>query len=108
MKNAMAWCLAGSFMCLAAGVTAAQQTARPGPTAADWASLAKLPDFTGVWELSFGGPPPRGAAPAAPVGRGGPAGPGEQRGGANAAARGRGRGFAAGPSLTPEYAAKTN
>ena len=45
---------------------------RPAPTAADWADLAKRPDFTGVWELSPGG---------------------------------RGRGLA-GPSLTPEYAAK--
>jgi hypothetical protein len=24
---------------------------RPAPTAADWAALAKLPDFTGVWEM---------------------------------------------------------
>jgi len=35
------------------------------PTAADWAAVAKLPDFTGVWELSFGGGRGggRGAAP---------------------------------------------
>lgn len=59
--------------------SAAQQATRPAPAAADWASLAKLPDFNGVWELSFG----------SPAGRGG---------------GGRGRG--AGPSLTPEYAAK--
>src|SRR6185436_18024837 len=59
--------------------SAAQQATCPAPAAADWASLAKLPDFNGVWELSFG----------APVGRGG---------------GGRGRGV--GPSLTPEYAAK--
>jgi hypothetical protein len=105
------WTRVGTLMAalLISGVAGshAQQTARPAPTAADWASLAKLPDFTGVWELSFGGPPPRGAAPAAPGARGGPAGPAGQRGGADAAAaRGRGRGFAAGPSLTPEYAAK--
>jgi hypothetical protein len=42
-----------------------------------------------VWEIPLGGPPPRGAA-----GRGG-----------DGTARGRGRGFA-GPSLTPEYAAR--
>src|SRR5579871_5789820 len=70
---------------------AAQQPSRAAaPSAADWAALAKLPDFTGVWELSFGAPPARGAAPAA-AGRG-------------AAPAGRGRGAA--PSLTPEYAAK--
>jgi len=27
---------------------------RPTPTAADWAALAKLPDFTGVWEMPLG------------------------------------------------------
>lgn len=27
---------------------------RPAPTAADWAALAKLPDFTGVWESPLG------------------------------------------------------
>ncbi len=28
---------------------------RPTPTTADWAALAKLPDFTGVWEAPLGG-----------------------------------------------------
>ena len=27
---------------------------RPTPTAADWAALAKLPNFTGVWEEPLG------------------------------------------------------
>ena len=27
---------------------------RPLPTAADWAAVAKLPDFTGVWEMPLG------------------------------------------------------
>ena len=27
---------------------------RPTPTAADWAALAKLPDFSGVWEMPLG------------------------------------------------------
>jgi hypothetical protein len=27
---------------------------RPAPTAADWAAVAKLPDFTGVWEMPLG------------------------------------------------------
>jgi len=26
----------------------------PAPTAADWAAIAKLPDFTGVWEMPLG------------------------------------------------------
>src|ERR1051325_8202569 len=58
----------------------AQGVTRKAPTAADWASLAKLPDFNGVWESAPGGGGGRGAAGRA--GRGG------------------------GPSLTPDYAAK--
>ena len=71
---------------------AAQKVTRPAPTAADWAAMAKLPDFSGVWEIPLGG------------GRAGRAG----RGGApSAAAQGRGpAGRAGGPALTPEYAAK--
>jgi len=58
-----------------ASLALAQNPIRRAPTAADWAALAKLPDFTGVWEV---------------------------------AGEGRNRGVApqAGPSLTPEYAAK--
>ena len=60
----------------AAAQTPAAKT--PPPTAADWAALAKLPDFTGVWEIGLGG-----------------------------GGRGRGRGAAPqGPSLTPAAAAK--
>jgi hypothetical protein len=62
----------------------AQQSFVPKkPTDADWAAVAKLPDFTGVWEATFGG-----------GGRG---------------ARGRTGGapaFPAGPQLTPAYAEK--
>jgi hypothetical protein len=59
------------------------------PTAADWAALAKLPDFGGVWEAGGGG-----------GGGGGARGGG--RGAARGAAPGRGRGGApAGPQLTP-------
>jgi hypothetical protein len=66
------------FFCMAfSSMSAILVAQRPAPTAADWSNLAKLPDFNGVWELSFGAP-----------GQGG-----------------RGRGPAA-PSLTPEYAAK--
>ncbi|HXX43572.1 MAG TPA: hypothetical protein VEJ38_02505 [Candidatus Acidoferrales bacterium] len=38
-------------------LVAAQGFKRPAPTAADWAALAKLPDFTGVWEVSMGPAP---------------------------------------------------
>src|SRR5580765_1116701 len=74
----------------AAGVSEAQQPARSAPAApapADWAALAKLPDFTGVWEVGFGAPAGRGAGGAG--GRGGRAG-----------------GPPAGPQLTPAYAEK--
>jgi len=87
--------------------SSAQSVARKAPTAADWTALAKLPDFTGVWEVGLGGGGGRAAAPPAPAT---PA-PG---GRADTAAKGRaaapaggGRGRAAGPSLTPAYAAKT-
>lgn len=69
-----------------------QKVVRKAPTAADWTAIAKLPDFTGVWEIGLGGGGGRAAAPAG-------------KGRANqAAAKGPGR--AAGPALTPAYAAK--
>jgi hypothetical protein len=61
---------------------AQQKTAPKPPTESDWTALAKLPDFTGVWEVTFG----------APGGRGG--------------GRGRAGGPPAGPQLTPAYAEK--
>ena len=36
-------------------IASAQKFTSKAPTAADWAALAKLPDFTGVWEVSRGG-----------------------------------------------------
>lgn len=71
----------------AAPLIAAEKFTRKPPTPEDWTALAKLPDFTGVWEVMMGGPPRaggRGAAPAAP----------------------RARAPRPQPSLTPEYAAK--
>ena len=49
-------------------ITSAQQYTTRQPTSADWAALAKLPDFTGVWERGGGGGGrgARGAAPAGP------------------------------------------
>ena len=52
-----------------AGRPAHAQTAAktPPPAAADWTALAKLPDFTGVWEIApGGGGRGRGAAPQGP------------------------------------------
>src|SRR5262245_27857857 len=59
------------------GPATAQAPTKKAPTAAEWAALAQLPDFTGVWEISMGGGGGRG--------RGGPP---------------------QGPSLTPAAAAK--
>lgn len=39
---------------VAAAQEADEQFTRPAPTPADWATLAKLPDFTGVWETPLG------------------------------------------------------
>jgi len=90
--------LSGILMILIAGVwmdlSAFAQKAPAAPTPADWAAVAKLPDLTGVWEAALGGGGARGAA-AAPAAGG--------RGAAPAAGRGA---AAAGPQLTPEYAAR--
>ena len=64
-------------------VANAQEWKTKSPTAADWAAMAKLPDFNGVWEA---GRPP-GAAPP----------PGRAAGGAAAPAAGRGRAGGARP-----------
>src|SRR5690349_16829673 len=78
---------------------AQQQPIYKAPTAADWSALAKLPDFSGVWERGGGGGG-RGAAAAPPAGRGNAPG-GPARGAApGGGARGRG-----GPSFTPKYEA---
>ncbi|HYR83338.1 MAG TPA: hypothetical protein VE422_04590 [Terriglobia bacterium] len=56
------------FVLAAIATTAiAQKTVSRAPTAADWAALARLPDFTGVWEISRGGGGGRGVAPAGPA-----------------------------------------
>jgi hypothetical protein len=76
----------------------AQKVARKAPAADDWTALAKLPDFTGVWEVGLGGGGGRAATAAkGPAPAAAPAGRAGGRGGA---------GRAAGPSLTPAYAAK--
>jgi hypothetical protein len=85
----------------------AQEWKTKSPTAADWAAMAKLPDFNGVWEA---GRAPA-AAPAAGRAAGGAAAPAGRPGGAAAPAPGRaggarGGGAPTGPQLTPAYAAK--
>jgi hypothetical protein len=96
----------------AAGSLAFAQRSTPkAPAPADWTALAKLPDFTGVWETGGGGggaraggaPPPDAGAAAGNRGAGAPA-PGAARRGGGGGGAGAGRG--GGPSLTPEYAAK--
>src|SRR5262245_66553185 len=110
--NKFRFAIVGSlFLAAAVAVTAtAQEFVSKAPTAADWAALSKLPDFTGVWERSGvggGGNPAFGPAPsAAPRGSQPPAdnrGAAPQRGagGGGAAAGGRG----GGPSFTPQYEA---
>jgi hypothetical protein len=93
------------FGFLAVSLAFGQKVTRTAPTAADWAAVAKLPDFTGVWEAGLGGGGGRGAAPAA-----GAAAPAAATGAAPAgrggAPGGRGGGRGAGPALTLEYAAK--
>lgn len=90
-----------------------QQFVYKAPTPADWAALAKLPDFSGVWERSGvgGGGNPAFGTPA-PAGRGNqpPAenrGAAPQRGAANGAQARGGRGArgGGGPSFTPQYEA---
>ena len=84
------------FAAALGGPAFAQQSIYKAPTAADWSALAKLPDFSGVWERGGGGGG-RGAAAAPAGGRGNAPARGAAPG---AGARGRG-----GPSFTPKYEA---
>jgi hypothetical protein len=106
---------AASVMVAVGSAATAQQFVTKAPTPADWAALAKLPDFNGVWERGGGGggggaarggggaargdaTPARGAAGAAP--RGNAAG---GRGAAGAGAGGGQRGGrGGGMQLTPK------
>jgi hypothetical protein len=98
---------------VAAGTVAIGQEFKPKqPVAADWAALARLPDFNGVWEAGGVGSGGRGdggargaGAAAAGTAPTGPARGADGRAAGGGAGRGRGAGLA-GPSLTPAYAAK--
>src|SRR5262249_54694632 len=99
---------------LAVASFAFAQKTRNTPTQAEWTAMAKLPDFSGVWEQGGGGGGgARGGGAAAPAGGGGGGGPAAPAGGggrgaapAAGARGGRGGGGAEGPSLTPDYATK--
>ena len=94
MRNPLSVFCASLWLILGT-IAIAQQFVSKAPTPADWAALAKLPDFSGVWErtgVGGGGNPVFGTPPAA--GRG--AAP--QRGA-------QGPRGAAGPSFTPQYEA---
>ena len=61
--------IAAALLALGAAAVPAQTVTRGAPAAADWAALARLPDFTGVWEAGGGGGGRgggRGGAPAGP------------------------------------------
>ncbi len=76
--------LCGGVCAATIGIGAQPNFVPKKPTEADWAAVAKLPDFTGVWEATFGG-------------------------GGRSGARGRASGplrAPAGPQLTPAYAEK--
>lgn len=51
LRTALIASVASAALALAAN---AQTFKRPAPTPADWVALAKLPDFTGVWEVQMG------------------------------------------------------
>ena len=101
-KRLLAITVAAIVAAALGSTAAAQQFVTKKPTADDWAAVAKLPDFNGVWERGGGGGA-RGAAPAAPAAA--------QRGAAPAApaaagARGARGGRGGGVQLTPEFEAK--
>jgi hypothetical protein len=104
LRNVM---LASFAACLASsGPASAQKFTQAAPRAEDWAAIAKLPDFTGIWETPLGGGGGRGAASPNPNAGGRAGAPPAGRGSAAGAGRGRGADRGPGPSLTPEYAAK--
>jgi hypothetical protein len=115
-KQKFLFSIAGAALGAAAlgSIATAQQNIYKAPTTADWSAMAKLPDFSGVWERGGGGggggqranaagaapaAAPRGPAPGAGAQNRG-AGGGQRAAGGGAPRGGGGRG---GPSFTPEY-----
>ena len=97
---------AALLVCASAAPATAQQIGRVmGPyKTADWAALAQLPDFNGVWEVGTVSPGPPGTLAARPAGTpAGGAAPGAPPAAAGAAPR---RPPAPQPQLTAPYAAQ--
>jgi hypothetical protein len=92
-----------------ASTTIAAQAIYKAPTPADWSALAKLPDFSGVWERGGGGGGGGGGGQRANAGAAAPAagarGAAPQRGAGGGQARGGPAGGRGGPSFTPQYEA---
>jgi hypothetical protein len=90
-KLLMAFAAAVITVTTLASIAAAQQFITKQPTSEDWAALAKLPDFNGVWERGGGGGGGGGGA-AAPRGNAAPNadGQGARSGGAARGAAPRG------------------
>src|SRR6187455_2592250 len=89
--------LSAGILAAALSSISAQTVVTKSPTAADWAAMSKLTDFSGVWERGGGGAAPRGNAPAAgapaasaTAPRGGAAAPPRGNAGAAPAAAARG------------------
>ena len=70
MKRVFAILVASSLVLGTAAAVAADAPGKP-PTAAQWAALAKLPDWSGIWEVDWRGQR-RAAAPAGATAAGGP------------------------------------
>jgi len=68
MKKPIGIMLAAALAVGATAIAVAADAPKPGskaPTAADYAALAKLPDWSGVWETDWRGQRPRAAGPPA-------------------------------------------
>jgi hypothetical protein len=109
MQNRTSSLLVGIGAALVATTAMAQWAVYEQPTAADWAALAELPDFSGVWERGGGGRGRGAAGGVAGAGRaagaGAAPGAGRAAGAGAAPGAGRGAGGRGGASPTPEYAA---
>ena len=108
MQTAFKFAVAAGLVVVGAAMAADAPKSR-APTAADYAALAKLPDWSGVWEPDWRGEhraieARAGGAPGGARVGGPPAG--DARGGSAPAGGARFGGRGGGPQLTPEFQAK--